>query len=142
MKAIAAWPNSILVENQPRTKQGNEMRDYRLWLAMGGLLLAGRLIYPVIAGEPTWKVRESDRPELVFVCRESGEAFVLRAHSAIEKHPRTGQSTLKPGLYCDQCQKWRASPPLNVLQQNPSASLCPIHKSPMSKNGPVPKPAG
>ncbi len=114
------------------------MRDYRLWLALGGLLLAGRLIYPVLAGDRSTRVREEQRQNLVFVCRESGETFVMRAKNTTETHPRTGRPTLMPGLYCDQCQKWRASPPLSVLQQNPSASLCPIHKQPMTTDGPVP----
>ena len=114
------------------------MRDYRLWLALGGLLLAGRLIYPVLAGERFSRVRNEERPNLVFVCRESGETFVMRAKNAIETHPTTGKPTLMPGLYCDQCQKWRASPPLEVLQQNPSASLCPTHRKPMTTDGPIP----
>jgi len=114
------------------------MRDYRLWLAVGGLLLAGRLLYPVLAGERSSRVREEERPEFVFVCRDSGETFMMRARNTVETHPRTGQPTLMPGLYCAQCQKWRASPPVSVLQQNPSASLCPTHRIPMSNDGPPP----
>jgi len=114
------------------------MRDYRLWLALGGLLVAGRLLYPVLAGERSSPVRDEERQKFVFVCQESGEAFVKRAQNTVETHPRTGRPTLMPGLYCEQCQKWRASPPLSVLQQNPSASLCPTHKTPMASDGPLP----
>lgn len=114
------------------------MRDYRLWLALGGLLLAGRLMYPVLAGDRSSSVRDEERQNFVYVCRESGEAFVMRAKNPTETHPRTGQNTLMPGLYCQQCQKWRASPPLSVLQQNPSASLCPTHQTSMTNQGPIP----
>lgn len=114
------------------------MRDYRMWLAIGGLLLATRLLYPVLAGDRSSRVYEEERQNFVFVCRESGETFVMRAKNVTEQHPRTGQPTLMPGLYCGQCKKWRASPPLNVLQQNPSASLCPTHKIPMTNDGPAP----
>jgi hypothetical protein len=116
----------------------NDMRDFRMWLAIGGLLLAGRLLYPVLAGERSSQVRDEYRQLFVFVCRESGETFVMRAKNAVETHPRTGQPTLMPGLYCEQCQKWRASPSLSLLQQNPSASLCPTHKTLMTNNGPLP----
>ena len=115
------------------------MRDYRVWLALGGLLLAGRLMYPILAGERSYKVREEDHPNFVFVCKESGEAFILRAKKELETNPRTGQPTLMPGLYCAQCGKWRASPSLSVLQQNPSASICPTHQVPMTTDGPLPK---
>lgn len=116
------------------------MRDYRLWLALAGLLLAGRLLYPVLAGDRSAPVRDDERQMMVFVCQETGEAFALRASNTIETNPKTGKATLLPGLYCDECTKWRISPPLDVLQQNPSARNCPVHKIPMNSNGPSPKP--
>lgn len=115
------------------------MRDFKVWLAIGGLLLAGRLLYPVLAGDRSAPPREEERQTFVFVCRESGETFVMRARNTVENHPRTGKPTLTPGLYCEQCQKWRASPPLEVLQQNPAASLCPVHQAAMTNTGPVPR---
>ena len=115
------------------------MRDYRLWLAVGGLLLAGRLLYPALAGDWSRPVRDEDLQQFVFVCRDSGETFVLRAKHSPEIHPRTGQPTLMPGLYCEQCRQWRASPPLEVLQQNASASWCAKHRVPMTSNGPKPQ---
>lgn len=116
------------------------MRDYRVWIAVGLLLFAGRMIYPVVAGDRSTPVREDQRQNFVFVCRESGETFVRRAKNPIEKHPRTGQTTLMPGLYCSECQKWRASPPVDILQQNPSAGLCTTHRIAMTSTGPLPKP--
>jgi len=114
------------------------MRDFRVWLAVGGLILAGRLLYPTLAGDRSAAVRDDERPMTVYVCRESGETFVLRARQSVEVHPRTGQPTLLPGLYCEACGKWRASPPLDVLQQNPAASQCPVHRVPMQNQGPLP----
>jgi hypothetical protein len=114
------------------------VRDYRLWLALGTLLIAGRMLYPAFAGDRSPPLRDEDLQHIVFVCRDSGEAFVLRAKHSPEIHPRTGKPTLMPGLYCEQCQQWRASPPVDVLQRNPSASWCATHRVPMTNNGPNP----
>ncbi len=115
------------------------MRDYRIWLAIAGLALAGRLLYPALAGDRSAPVRDEELQTLVFVCSESGETFVMKAKNTTEVNPRTGKATLMPGLYCKECKKWRASPPLSVLQQNPSASMCSTHRIPMTTTGPMPK---
>ncbi len=114
------------------------MRDYRIWISLAGLLLAGRMLYPALAGDRTSPVRDEERQEIVYVCRDSGETFVLRAKTSPEKHPTTGRLTLMPGLYCEQCRVWRASPPLDVLQQSPSSRLCPKTRTLMTVNGPRP----
>ncbi len=115
------------------------MRDYRVWLSMVGLLIAGRMLYPVFAGDRFSPVRENELLEMVHLCRETGESFVLRARESPAQHPRTGRFTLMPGLYCAKCGQWRASPPLDVLQHNPSARLCPMDKTPMTIDGPRPE---
>ena len=115
------------------------MRDYRIWLSIAGLLIAARMLYPAFAGDRSSPVRDSELQEIVYVCRETGEMFPLRAKASPEKHPRTGRFTLMPGLYCAKCRAWRASPALEVLQQNPSARLCPKDKSPMTIDGPPPE---
>lgn len=115
------------------------MRDYRIWLSIAGLLIAGRMLYPVFAGDHSSPVREEELREMVHICRESGETFVLRATTSPEKHPHTGKMTLMPGLYCAKCREWRAAPPLDVLHQNPSARLCPKDKTPMTIEGPQPE---
>lgn len=114
------------------------MNDFRVWLAGTALLVAGWLLYPSLAGDRFAPVRDEERPERVFVCRESGDVFVLRAQESVETHPRTGKTTLMPGLYCAQCGKWRASPPLAVLQQSESARQCPVHHVPLQCEGPLP----
>ena len=115
------------------------MRDYRIWLSIAGLLIAGRMLYPAFAGDRSSPVRDEELQEIVYVCRESGETFPMRAKASPEKHPRTGRLTLMPGLYCTKCGVWRASPPLDVLQQDPSARLCPKDRTPMSVAGPAPE---
>lgn len=114
------------------------MRDYRVWLSVIMLLVACRMLYPAFAGDRSSSIREDKLREIVYVCRESGETFPLRAKAACEKHPRTGRLTLMPGLYCAKCGVWRASAPLDVLQQNPSVRLCPKDGSPMNVSGPSP----
>ena len=114
------------------------MRDYRIGLSIAGLLIAGRMLYPAFAGDGSSPVRDEELQEIVYVCRESGETFPLRAKASPEKHPRTGRLTLMPGLYCAKCGVWRASPPLDVLQQDLSARLCPKDRTPMSVAGPAP----
>lgn len=116
------------------------MRDYRVWIAIVGFLLAGRLIYPVLAGDRrSAPVREEELQQVVYVCQESGETFLLRAKACPEPNPKTGRATLMPGLYCPKCEKWRPSASLAVLQQNPAARLCPQHRMAMSTTGPVPE---
>lgn len=114
------------------------MRDYRIWLSVAGLLIAGRMLYPAFAGDGSAPVREEELREIVHICRESGETFVLRATTSPEKHPRTGRFTLMPGLYCAKCREWRVSPSMEILQQDPSARLCPKDKTLMTIEGPRP----
>lgn len=114
------------------------MRDFRIWLSVAGLLFAGRMLFPVVFAGWSSPVREEELQQVVYVCRESGESFLLRAKASPEKHPVTGRFTLMPGLYCQQCRTWRASPSLEVLQQNPSARLCPKDRTQMSLEGPAP----
>ena len=94
------------------------------------------MLYPALAGDRTSPVRDEERQEIVYVCRDSGETFVLRAKTSPEKYPTTGRLTLMPGLYCEKCRVWRASPPLDVLQQSRTARLCPKTHTPMTENGP------
>lgn len=53
-------------------------------------------------------------------------------------NPQTGRRTLLPALYCAKCQEWRAAPPLQELQRNPKARLCPKCKGPLVADGPPP----
>jgi hypothetical protein len=129
---------SVFPLNHISMKGISIMQDFRVWISAVALLFAGWMLYPVLAGDGTTSARESDLQEVVYICQESGETFLLRAKSASEKHPKTGRPTLMPGLYCEKCGTWRASPPLDVLQQSPSARLCPKDRSPMTTQGPRP----
>ncbi|REK25395.1 MAG: hypothetical protein DWQ41_12205 [Planctomycetota bacterium] len=52
-------------------------------------------------------------------------------------HPQTGRRTLMPGLYCNSCDTWHSSPPIEVLQRNPAARQCPACRSPLTNTGPI-----
>ena len=80
------------------------LRDYRMWLSLAALLIAGRMLYPALAGDRSPPVKDDELQQVVYVCRETGETFPLRAKASPEKHPRTGRLTLMPGLYCEKCR--------------------------------------
>lgn len=113
------------------------MTDYRSWLVAGCFLLAGWLLYPALAGTTSRPVTDADLQEFTYVCRESGETFRLLGRSAPAAHPTTGRLTLWPALYCEQCQKWSISGPIDSLQARGRAPVCPVHNVPMSIHGPA-----
>ena len=109
-----------------------------LWLAIGlgvsAVLVMGCGGSESEARQPT----ESDSVT-VFVCRESGDVFVGSTQPTPAQNPKTGKASLMRGLYCPQCQKWYAGPPLDELQRKRGGGLCPKdRKTPMRLDGPVP----
>ncbi len=58
-------------------------------------------------------------------------------HEFPELHPQTGQRTLVPASYCETCQKWLPSPPIEVRERNPKAAQCP-KGHPLTPDGPWP----
>jgi len=80
----------------------------------------------------------SEAAAAVYVCRDTGTVFSGPLKPTPAVNPATGQATLVRGLYCRQCQKWRAAPPPGVHAGNPLSWPCPRHKKAMSYDGPLP----
>jgi|GEM_PF-1843938 len=57
----------------------------------------------------------------------------------ILNHSKIREEKLSMGAYCSTCQKWHALPPMEVVQRQPKARLCPKTKTPLSFEGPVPE---
>lgn len=51
-------------------------------------------------------------------------------------HPKTGERTLLPAAYCPACKEWHPAPPLEEIQRNPQALVCPKTKQKMTFRGP------
>lgn len=112
---------------------------YRLWLSLALLLIAGRLLFPAFSGVRLLQSQNDERQEVIYVCSETGAAFSLRSKASPEKNPETGRLTLLPGLYCETCHAWKSCPSWQILQHNPSARICSMHKTLMTFNGPLEK---
>ena len=76
------------------------MTDSRFYFALGALIVSGLLLYPLLVGGSS-AVPDELLQEIVYVDRESGETFLLRARSSPENHPETSEPTLIPGMYCE-----------------------------------------
>jgi len=117
------------------------MRDYRLWLALGGVVCGGWLIVRAMDGDRSTPASKDELPRMVFVCRESQELFVGPARATPAKHPATDRPTLMPGLYCAKCQTWHAGPPSDAAARAPEKVLCPKTRAVLLREGPMPKDA-
>ena len=115
------------------------MSKPRLSLIVLALVVSGLLLYPILVGGSS-AVPDKLLQEIVYVDRESGEVFLLRARSSPEFHPETGEQTLIPGMYCEKCKAWKAVGPLETLQSSKVPHKCRIHKIPLVKDGPIPEP--
>jgi hypothetical protein len=113
------------------------MANYRVYYALAAIMISGLLLYPVLVGGSS-TVPDEQLQEIVYVDRETGEAFLLRARSSPEYHPETGDPTLIPGMYCEKCRAWKPVGPLEVLQASRVPHKCPIHKTPLLREGPLP----
>jgi hypothetical protein len=81
---------------------------------------------------------DDDIPEIVYVDTKTGSAFLLASKTTPETHPTTGEKTLVPGLYCSECKAWKAVGPTENRQLRRKTQNCPIHKIPLTNDGPDP----
>ncbi|HEY0983358.1 MULTISPECIES: hypothetical protein [unclassified Schlesneria] len=116
------------------------MPDKRVYIGTALVLLAGGAIYFARLFSSSSIIPDDQLQEFVYVDTKTGEAFLLRARASPEYNPETGEPTLIPGLYCDQCRAWRAVGPLEMLQTSQSRPRCPLHKCPLTQDGPLPDP--
>jgi hypothetical protein len=95
----------------------------------------------MMAGCGEWTSADVESParEMLFVDTRSGEAVAAPATAHLPAvNPATGKRTLMPGLYCPECRKWRATPPIEEINRQPGAGMCPVHKTPLTPHGPWP----
>ena len=77
--------------------------------------------------------------QMVYVDLQTRDAVVSEQTDVIPAvHPVTGERSLMPGLYCDECEQWHPAPPIDELQRNPDARQCPRCRIAMSADGPWP----
>lgn len=100
-----------------------------------GTLLAGLLVAAGCGGDSP---SETEQREVVYVCTQTRETVVAEAQPTPAVNPETGRRTLMKGLYCAQCETWYPAPPIDVLQRNPGAAVCPRHETPLALDGPRP----
>jgi hypothetical protein len=53
-------------------------------------------------------------------------------------NPKTGKRTLMPAAWCPGCKAWHAAPPIEEVQRNPKALLCPKTGAKLNPKGPEP----
>lgn len=111
------------------------MANYRIGAVLAAVLVSGLLSYPVLVGGSS-AVPDDQLQEIVYVDRETGDTFLLRARTSPEIHPETGEPTLVPGMYCERCRSWKPVGPLELLQTSRIVHKCPVHKIPLLREKP------
>ena len=115
------------------------MANFRIPCTLVVVLVTGWLVYPVLFGG-SGSVPDKLLQKIVYVDRKTGAAFLLPARYSPEIHPETGEATLIPGMYCEKCRAWKPVGPLETLQTSRTPRLCPTHKIPLLREGPLPDP--
>lgn len=89
-------------------------------------------------GSPT-SPSESNAGRMVYVDTATMQPLVHDvATSFPAMHPKTGQPTLRPGLYCPTCKKWYPAPDFDLINRVPGSGLCPQDKTALTTDGPWP----
>ena len=83
-------------------------------------------------------VPDDEPPEVVYVDTKTGATFLIASKTSPDSNPETGEKTLVPGLYCSECQAWKAVGPVENRQLRRKTNNCPIHKIPLTNDGPDP----
>jgi hypothetical protein len=93
------------------------MKDARIWLAVVAFAVAAWLIAPFVVPPRAPAVAEELIPQIRYVCRKSGEVFMLPLTGDVVENPRTGEPTLVPAVYDARRKTWRPGPPLDVMHR-------------------------
>jgi hypothetical protein len=93
------------------------MKDARIWLAVVALAVAAWSIAPFVFPPRVPAVAEELIPQIRYVCRKSGEVFMLPLTGDVVDNPKTGEPTLVPAVYDARGNKWRPGPPLEVMRR-------------------------
>ena len=115
------------------------MNPFRIYLVicLVAVAIGTSVLYPILVPGSS-AAPDSQLQEIVYIDTKSGELFLRRARTSPEINPDTGERTLIPGMYCAQCKAWKPVGPIETLQKNHSARNCPIHKTPLLREGPLP----
>jgi hypothetical protein len=113
------------------------MSKVTIGIAVAVVIAAGAALYPLFVGGSS-AVPDELLQQFVYVDTNSGEAFLLRARRSPELHPETGEPTLIPGMYCEKCEAWKPVGPMENLQTRRAVHRCPVHKIPLTMDGPLP----
>lgn len=108
------------------------------FMAIIGLLIGGWLIARSWGDAEGRAVQPNELPEMVFVCRESGDMFVGRARPIPAIHPHSGRPTLMQGWYCPERQHWVAGPSYEEVQRTGQPPVSPRRRLPLLEQGPIP----
>ncbi len=114
------------------------MNKYRVSFAMLATAMGLGIVYLVVVARAS-AAKDSQLPKIVYVDFETEEVFLLSARSTPADRPDTGEPTLIPGMYCEKCQAWKPVGSIEKLRNRGSVRNCPIHKTPLSREGPLPK---
>lgn len=94
------------------------MQDPRVWIATLALTAAAWLIVPYVLPPRAPDVAEETIPQARYVCRKSGEVFMMPLTSGVLEHPTTGELTLVPAVFDPRRKKWRPGPPLEIMHRH------------------------
>jgi len=93
------------------------MKDPRIWIALVALAVAAWSISPFVVPPRAPAVAEELIPRIRYVCRNSGEVFVLPLAGDVLDNPKTGAPTLVPAVYDARRKKWRPGPSLEMMHR-------------------------
>jgi hypothetical protein len=97
------------------------------------LLIVALLIVSSGCGEAP----PAETPTMVYYDTETKGPVVAEPSERIPAiHPETGRATLVPAAYCEACDAWHPTPPLEEIQRNPKALSCPKTGQKLSFTGP------
>jgi hypothetical protein len=114
------------------------MSGYRIGLTLFIIVVSVLGLYVILAGASS-SVRDDQLQKIVYVDTKSGKAFMLSARISHETNPETGEKTLIPGMYCEKCASWKPVGSMEALQTSRAVRKCPVHKSPLLRDGPLPE---
>lgn len=93
------------------------MKDIRVWIAAVAIAVAAWSVSPFVFPPRAPAVEEELVPRIRYVCRKSGEVFVLPVAGDVVDNPKTGAPTLVPAVYDARRRTWRPGPPLQVMHR-------------------------
>lgn len=114
------------------------MKKIQTFVALSLALLAGIGALYFLLHDASSGQTDDEPSEIVYVDTKSGATFLIASRSSPQENPETGERTLVPGMYCSECQAWKAVGPQDNRQIRRTTMKCPIHKIPLTSDVPDP----